>query len=129
MFPVHIGSVLPSQISADQHEKTTRSLSAVRRGESTRAARPYTAEASPEEAASMQIDPQEMAGGNGGALPRQPEQGQAPPAAQSDDVLVAVNRFLQRFNGSPGRLVVVRTFQKCTGERYRRVSYQPWLGL
>jgi hypothetical protein len=66
---------------------------------------------------------------SGDALQNQPGHGPIMSAAYAGDSLVNVARYLHRFDHSKPSLMVVRTFQKPTGERYRRVTYEPWQGL
>ena len=43
--------------------------------------------------------------------------------------VIEERRYLQRFNRSQVRLLVVRTWRNGSGELVNRVGFEPWLGL
>ena len=51
------------------------------------------------------------------------------PAAPEADRLVDVQRYLHRFDRSQTVVLVVRTFETASGERYRLITHEPWEGL
>jgi len=53
----------------------------------------------------------------------------APIQAAQPAALIEERRYLQRFNRSQVRLLVVRTWRNGSGELVNRVGFEPWLGL
>jgi len=52
---------------------------------------------------------------------------QAPQPA--DAALIQERRYLQRFNRSQVRLLVVQTWRTASGDLATRINFEPWLGL
>ena len=48
---------------------------------------------------------------------------------QAGDRPLSVKRYLHRFDRSQPSLLVVRTYETAGGERYSRVTREPWAGL